>query len=60
MDAGSGRIIVRADDNGPVLLTLPERTFDAGKTYTFILTNKAPGSRELEVVSIEDDVPATY
>lgn len=60
MDAGSGQIIVRADDNGPVLLTLPERTFEAGKTYTFILTNKAPGSKELEVVSIEDDVPATY
>ena len=60
MDAGSGQIIVRADDNGPVLLTLPERTFEAGKTYTFILTNKTAGSKELEVISIEDDVPATY
>jgi hypothetical protein len=60
MDAGSGRIIVRGDDNGPVLLTLPERTFEAGKTYTFILTNKTAGSRDLEVVSIEDDVPATH
>jgi hypothetical protein len=59
MDAGSGQITVRADDNGPVLLTLPERTFEAGKTYTFILTNKSAGSRELEVVTIEDDIPAT-
>lgn len=60
MDAGTGRIVVRADDGGPVLLTLPERTFDAGKTYTFILTNKTPASRELEVVTIEDDVPAVH
>jgi len=60
MDAGSGRIIVRADDNGPVLLTLPERTFEAGKTYTFILTNKTPASKEFEVVTIEDDVPAAH
>jgi hypothetical protein len=60
MDAGSGRIIIRGDDNGPVLLTLPEHTFAAGKTYTFILTNKTPASKELEVVTIEDDVPATH
>ena len=60
MDAGTGRIIVRADDNGPVLLTLPERTFDAGKTYTFVLLRKAPNARELEVVTIEDEVPAAH
>lgn len=57
MDAGAGRIVIRADDNGPVLLTLPERTFEAGKTYTIILTHKSPTSRELEVVTIVDDVP---
>ena len=44
MDAGTGQIIVRADDGGPVLLTLPERSFDAGKTYTFILLRKAPNA----------------
>jgi hypothetical protein len=60
MDAGTAAIVVRADDNGPVLLTLPERTFEAGKTYTFIVTRKSPAARDLEVVTIEDDVPATY
>jgi hypothetical protein len=59
MDAGTQRIVIRADDNGPVLLTLPERTFEAGKTYTFILTNKSATGRALEVVSIEDEVPVT-
>lgn len=60
MDAGTGKIVIRADDGGPVLVTLPERNYEAGKTYTFILTNKSPASRELEVVTVEDDVPATY
>jgi hypothetical protein len=60
LEVGAQRIVIRADDNGPVLLTVSERTFEAGKTYTLILTNKSPTSRELEVVTIEDDVPATY
>jgi hypothetical protein len=59
MDAGAAKIEIRADDGGPVLLTLPEHAFQAGKTYTFILTNKSPTARELEVVTIEDDVPVT-
>lgn len=58
LDAGTTRIVVRADDGGPILLTLPERSFEAGKTYTFILTNKSATGRMLEVVTIEDDVPA--
>ena len=57
MDAGAGRIVVRGDDGGPVLLTLPERTFEAGKTYTIVLTNKAAGARELEALTIEDELP---
>jgi hypothetical protein len=56
MDAGSGQIVVRGDDGGPVLLTLPERSYEAGKTYTFVLTRKTTAG-ELEVVTIEDDVP---
>jgi hypothetical protein len=57
MDAGAGSIVIRADDGGPVLLTLPERSFEAGKTYTIILTNKSAESRQLEAVTIEDEVP---
>jgi hypothetical protein len=59
MNAGAAQIEVRGDDGGPVLLKLPEHTFEAGKTYTFILTRKAPTAK-LEVVTIEDAVPATY
>jgi hypothetical protein len=60
MDAGTGEIIVRADDDGPVLLTLPSRSFEAGRTYTFVLANKGSAGREYEVITIEDDVPAAY
>lgn len=60
MDAGTSRIVIRADDNGPVLLTLPERAFEAGKTYTIILTNKNTTGSELEVVTIEDDVAMVH
>lgn len=59
MDAGTGQIVVRGDDDGPVLLTLPERTFEAGKTYTFVLTRKTAKAGELEVVTIEDNVPVS-
>ena len=58
LDAGTGQIVVRADDNGPVLLTLPERSFEAGKTYTFVVLRKALNSKDVEVVTIEDDRPA--
>jgi hypothetical protein len=60
MDAGTGQVVVRGDDNGPVLLTLPERTFEAGKTYTVVVTRKSATGRELEVVTIEDDVPVSH
>jgi hypothetical protein len=56
MDAGSARLVVRGDDNGPVLLTLPERAYTAGKTYTFVLTNRSAGAKQLEVITIEDEV----
>ena len=57
MDAGSARIVIRQDDNGPVVLTLPERNFEAGKTYTIILTNKTPTGREIEAITLEDTLP---
>ena len=58
MNAGAGEIVVRADDDGPVLITLPERSFEAGKTYTFVVTRKNADSKDLEVITIEDDFPA--
>ncbi len=57
MDAGSGRVVIRGDDNGPVLFTVPERTFEAGRTYTIVVTNKSVGSTEIEAMTIEDDQP---
>jgi Domain of unknown function (DUF4397) len=58
LDAGSTRLVIRGDDNGPVLLTLPEQAYGMGRTYTIVVTNKSPNSRELEAVLIEDEVAA--
>jgi hypothetical protein len=58
-DAGSGTIVLRADDNGPVILTVPERAWEAGKTYTIIVTNKGTSGRKLDAITIEDETPAT-
>jgi len=58
MGAGASRLVIRGDDNGPVLLTLPERTFEAGRTYTVVLTSKTRNSKTLDALVIEDD-PAT-
>ncbi|MEO8201076.1 MAG: DUF4397 domain-containing protein [Gemmatimonadota bacterium] len=58
MAATSGVIQVRADNAPTVLLKVPERSFDAGKTYTIIITNKSATGRQLEAITIEDEVPA--
>ena len=56
MDAATGAIVVRADDGGAVLLTLPERAYEPGKTYTVIITNRTPTGKQLEAIVVEDDV----
>jgi len=58
MDATTGIIQVRADNQPAVLLKVPQRSFDAGKTYTIIITNKSATGRQLEALTIEDEVPA--
>lgn len=58
MDATSGVIQVRADNGPTVLLKVPQRSFEAGKTYTIIVTNKSADGQQLEAVTIEDEVAA--
>ncbi len=56
MDATTGVIQVRADNAATVLLKVPQRSFEAGKTYTIIVTNKSATAQQLEAVTIEDEV----
>ncbi|MEO8294517.1 MAG: DUF4397 domain-containing protein [Gemmatimonadota bacterium] len=53
--ATSAVLQVRADNGSAVLLKLPQRSFEAGKTYTIIITNKSAVGRQLEAITIEDD-----
>jgi hypothetical protein len=53
-NAGSSRIVIRRDDNGPVLFTVPERNWEAGRTYTIVLTNKSTSSNQVDALVIED------
>lgn len=56
MDATTGVIQVRADNAATVLLKVPQRSFEAWKTYTIIVTNKSATASQLEAVTIEDEV----
>ena len=52
----SGTLEVRTEDQA-LLTSIPKAAFDAGKSYTFVITGTA---RKVDVVRIEDDVKPAY
>jgi hypothetical protein len=57
-DATTGVIQVRADNSPAVLLKVPQRSFEAGKTYTVVVTNKSATGQQLEAITIQDEPAA--
>jgi len=56
VDSANVALQIRANDSRTVLLTLPRQSFAPGKAYTFIIMDKGQTGRQLDVITVEDDV----
>jgi hypothetical protein len=54
LDPMSGTLEVRPEGSNNAVLTIPNVKFNAGETYTIVLTGKAKGAPKLEAIVIED------
>jgi Domain of unknown function (DUF4397) len=52
----TGALEVRREGKKEVLTTIPSQKWQAGKTYTIILTGPGPGRGQLEAIAIEDQI----
>lgn len=62
LDPQTGALQIRAHDGPRILLDLPSRAWEAGRTYTIVVTNKSgSGNRQnaLEAIVIEDEAGDT-
>ncbi len=53
-DPMSGTLEVRPEGKNNAVLTIPNAKFQAGNTYTVVVTGKAKGTPKLEATIIED------
>jgi Domain of unknown function (DUF4397) len=54
VDPGNVTLEIREDGKDRALFTLPSTRMEAGKLYTFVLTNKGTNGRSLDAVLVED------
>lgn len=57
LDPMTGSLEIRANDARRALLTIPSRTWEAGRAYTVIVVN-APSGRGLDAIVVEDQAGA--
>lgn len=58
-DPMSGTLEVRPEGKNNAVLTIPNAKFQAGNTYTVVVTGKAKGTPKLEAMIIEDKLGGT-
>jgi hypothetical protein len=59
IDPMSGTLEVRSEGKNNAVLTIPNAKFNAGDTYTIVVTGKAKGAPKLEAMVIEDKLGGT-
>lgn len=57
IDPATTTIDIRQDGRDEAMVSLPNMTFDAGKSYTLVLTGRARSPGKLELIRIEDQIP---